>query len=260
MRKSGKDIPEAFRDYAKIYDIIYSKKDYRKECLYLDRIFHRYAGILVKDILDVACGTGNHAINLAGIGYRIFCQDISRRMLKEANRKCSQLKNVKMLGCFPMQKFSHPQKFDACVAMFSSVDYLLKISQLKKAFKNIFSCLKAGGVFIFDFWNADCVVKNLLPYKQGVFISGKKKVIRVSQAKLDKANKIANIDYACLYFDNGQIKAIIKEKHHMKYHNINSMLKLVESCGFKLAGVFPFMKIGHKVRPSDWNISVVAVK
>lgn len=253
-------MPKIFGDYAKIYDIIYSKKNYRKECLYLDRIFRKYSRIPVRDVLDVACGTGNHAINLAGIGYRVFCQDISSEMLKEAICKCSGFKKVKIIGCFAMQKFCHNQEFDACVAMFSSVDYLLKISQLKKAFENIFSCLKAEGVFTFDFWNADCVVKTFSPYKRRVFTFGKRKVIRISQTKLNRASKIANIDYTCYYFDKGQIKTIIKEKHRMKYHRISSMLRLVESCGFEVAGVFPFMKMGHKVKSLDWNISVVAVK
>jgi hypothetical protein len=144
--------------------------------------------------------------------------------------------------------------------MFSSVDYLLKINQLKLAFKNIYSCLKPGGIFTFDFWNADCVEKSFSPYKKDIFISGEKKVIRVSQTKLNKKSKIANISYTCYYFDKRRAKALIKEKHHLKYHKISSMLKLVKLCGFKVAGIFPFMKIGHRVKNSDWNISIAAVK
>ncbi|MFA5357168.1 MAG: class I SAM-dependent methyltransferase [Candidatus Omnitrophota bacterium] len=253
-------MPEVFRDYSRIYDIIYRKKDYCKECRYLDRIFRRYTRIPVKDILDVACGTGNHAVSLSAMGYRVFGQDISKGMLKEARRKCAGDKNIRIIGSFPMQKFCHSRKFDACVAMFSSVDYILKIGQLRRAFKNIFSCLKPGGIFTFDFWNADCVTRSFSPYKRGVFICGNKKVERVSRTGLDKAKMIANIGYTCRYYDNGDFKATITEKHLMKYHDIKSMLKLVESCGFRVAGVFPFMKIGYKVRHSDWNISVVAVK
>lgn len=253
-------MPEAFRDYARVYDIIYRKKDYRKECLYLDRVFRRYAGIPVKDVLDVACGTGNHAIRLAVMGYRVFGQDISKSMLKEARRKCLGLKNIKITGCFAMEKFLSTRKFDACVAMFSSVDYILKINMLKRAFKNIYACLKPGGVFTFDFWNADCVVKNFSTHKQGVFVSDAGKVVRLSKTSLDKAKMVANIDYTCRYFDNGHLKAVIRERHCMKYYKIRPMLKLLESCGFRVAGIFPFMKMGRKARQSDWNISIVAVK
>lgn len=252
-------MPKVFNDYAKIYDVIYSSKDYGKECLYLDKIFKKYASFPVKNILDVACGTGNHAFKLAGMGFKVFGQDISKVMLKQAKLKCAAHPQIKIIGCFAMQKFCHTQKFDACVAMFSSVDYLLKINQLKKAFKNIYNCLKQGGVFTFDFWNKDCVIKNFSPFKQNTFICGDKKVIRISQAELDKRSSLL-INYTCYYFVKEKLEAVIKEKHQMRYHQVSSMVELVESCGFEVKGVFPFMKIGKPVNSSEWNISIVACK
>lgn len=42
-------------------------------------------------ILDVGCGTGRHAIDLAQRGYKITGIDISRGMLKEAQRRASEV-------------------------------------------------------------------------------------------------------------------------------------------------------------------------
>jgi ubiquinone/menaquinone biosynthesis C-methylase UbiE len=51
--------------YAQYYDLIYKNKNYKKECDYLEKIFRKFLNKKPKTILDLACGTGSHAIILA---------------------------------------------------------------------------------------------------------------------------------------------------------------------------------------------------
>jgi len=157
-----------------------------------------------------------------------------------------------------MQDFSHKVAFDAVIAMFSSIDYLILPGEIKGALNNVRRCLRQGGVFTFDFWNRDCVLREYSPLKMNIFEHSERKVLRISETTLDRAKDIANIVYTCYYFEDGLRRAFIEERHQMKYYRIKDMIAVVEKCGFKVLGCFPFMKIGSKVGPRDWNISLAA--
>jgi 2-polyprenyl-3-methyl-5-hydroxy-6-metoxy-1,4-benzoquinol methylase len=250
---------KSFKDYARIFDVIYKDKNYTAECAFLNEIFRSYSKKPVQKVLDIACGTGNHIIPLAKMGFKVAAQDLSSDMLAVAKSKCSA-KNLKVdfLGCFPMQSFKHAKKFDAIIAMFSSIDYVLKPKELKRTLGNIRNCLKKDGLLVFDFWNKPCVDKYFTPYKRKVFLKGNEKVVRVSKTTLDKRGSIAKVNFSCDYYVRGKRVARIIELHRMKYYKISQMRKIVESSGYKVLGVFPFMHKDKKVTDKDWNISLVA--
>jgi len=70
--------------YADQYDLLYHDKDYEAECDLLEEVFRRYGQEPIKSILDLGCGTGNHAILLARRGYRVTGVDLSADMLAHA--------------------------------------------------------------------------------------------------------------------------------------------------------------------------------
>jgi len=249
-----------FKDYAKIFDIIYKDKQYQRECLFLERVFKRYSqGRRIREILDIACGTGNHSICLAERGFDVAAQDISPDMLRIAKRKCSNKSlKISFMGCFPMQQFNHKKKFDAVIAMFSSIDYVLKLKELKQAFINIRNCLRKKGLLVFDFWNKSSVEKNFTPYKRKMFREGNEKVIRISKTSLDVKASEAKVNFICDYLVNKKRVARINELHRVKYYDICHMQKILESCGFKVLGTFPFMSLDKKITDEDWNIGIVA--
>lgn len=250
---------EAFKDYAKIFDVIYKNKDYQAECDFLENIFKRYSRKPVRKILDIACGTGNHIIPLAERGFKIAAQDKSCDMLESAKRKCQNKKlKVSFIGCLPMQQFKSKEKFDAVIAMFSSIDYVLKLKELKQAFLNMRNCLKKDGLLVFDFWNRSCVDKSFMPYKRKVFQSQNEKIVRISKTSLNRKTSVATVNFICDYFVDKKLVAKINELHKLKYYDIRRMLRILESCGFRVLGAFPFMSWEKKISNQDWNISIVA--
>lgn len=250
---------KAFAEYAQIYDILYKEKDYDGECAFLKDIFKRYCRRQVKDILDVACGTGNHILPLASCGFSVAAQDISACMLKIARDKAKSSKlKIKFIGNRAMQDFKHDKEFDAVIAMFASIGYLTSFRDLRRALKNIRGCLRDGGIFIFDFWNKIAVRKYYMPHKENVYVDGNKKVIRVSDTILDNKNSVAKIRYKCTYFIKDKKKKAIDELHLMRYYTAKEVSDLLESCGFLVLDYFPFMHIGKRITEKTWNISMVA--
>lgn len=248
-----------FKKYAKIYDIIYRNKDYCGECDFLLKIFKRFLKSDGKDILDLSSGTGGHIIPLAKLGYNIFAQDASLDMLKIAKNKAKDYKNIKFIGCYPMQRFNHNQKFDIVITMFSSIDYVTRIKDLIRTLANVKKCLKPNGLFIFDFWNKQCVERSYSADKRNEYSSGQDKVVRISKTSLEKLKSIAKIRYTCQYFHKDKPLDSFQEIHRMRYHNISTMQSYLKSAGFEVLGCFPFGQMNSKIDlVKDWNISIVA--
>ncbi|MCM8765846.1 MAG: class I SAM-dependent methyltransferase, partial [Candidatus Omnitrophica bacterium] len=171
--------------YARYYDLIYKDKNYEEECDYLEEIFKKFLKRRPKTILDLACGTGGHAIPLSKRGYRVTGIDISEPMIKIAQEKARKEKlNIKFYQS-KMQEFKLNKKFDCAIAMFSAIDYLTDYFELKRALENISQHLKKDGLFIFDFWNGFAVLDHYSPQRIKIIQDKKIKIKRIAKTKID---------------------------------------------------------------------------
>ena len=131
--------------YSKIYDIIYSDKNYNDEVTYIHDILKKYQS---KTILDLGCGTGIHSHKLSKLGYDVLCVDKSINMLKQAiNHKN---KNKYIQGNITNIRIS--KKFDSIISLFHVLNYLEDYQKLLLTFNTVKIHLKKGGIFIFDVW------------------------------------------------------------------------------------------------------------
>jgi len=80
-----------WNELAKHYDEIYYWKNYRKESEKIHRIIKKYKKTKGREILDVACGTGNH-IQFLKRHYKITGIDLNQVMLRQARKKISKIK------------------------------------------------------------------------------------------------------------------------------------------------------------------------
>src|SRR6185369_9558620 len=73
-----------FDVYAAFYDLLYKDKDYKGESEYIDQLIAKFSQ---KDksktsLLDLACGTGKHLLELSSKGYASLSgSDISKSMI-----------------------------------------------------------------------------------------------------------------------------------------------------------------------------------
>ncbi|WP_350344495.1 methyltransferase domain-containing protein [Proteinivorax tanatarense] len=110
-------------------------------------------------VLDLACGTGSLAINLARNGFNVKGIDISTEMIEVANLKKNSIKGVE----FKVDNMLNPdinRKVDIITCAFDSVNYLLNSSDVRKMFNSSFELLHPGGRFIFDFNTEKAYRKN----------------------------------------------------------------------------------------------------
>jgi len=76
--------------YAGVYDALCHNKGYAAERHLIERVFKNHGRNAVWSVLDLVCGTGNHAVPSAARGYEVVAIHCSDEMLGQA-RKLRQL-------------------------------------------------------------------------------------------------------------------------------------------------------------------------
>jgi SAM-dependent methyltransferase len=112
-------------------------------------------------VLDVACGTGMHAVALAQRGRSVVGADLSAGMIEQA-RANAAAKEVDVR--FEVAGFGHLAQqlggtnFDAVLCLGNSLPHLLNQSELANALVDMAACLRAGGLLLIQNRNFDAVL------------------------------------------------------------------------------------------------------
>jgi 2-polyprenyl-3-methyl-5-hydroxy-6-metoxy-1,4-benzoquinol methylase len=143
---------ELFTDYAKSYD----KESFTKGTVgEVDFIEQEIGCDKAKTILDIGCGTGRHAIELAKRGYKVTGIDLSESQLQRAREKAKiEGVNVTFLKKDARDfHFKHP--FDLVIMLCEGAFSLMETDEMNfKILENAEKALKSGGKFIFTTLNA----------------------------------------------------------------------------------------------------------
>ena len=148
-----------FQSYAHYYDVLYSEKDYAAECDFLESILGKYSDKATKTILDLGCGTGDHALTLGARGYEITGVDMSSEMLEIGRRKAEKKGVDIQFYEGDIREIALNQKFDAAISMFAVMSHQVTNKDLISAFKAASRHLKRNGLFIFDIWFGPAVLR-----------------------------------------------------------------------------------------------------
>ena len=145
------------KKYSDIYNILYKKKNYKKEARYISKIIKNFNKKSTNaSILDLGCGTGIHAIELNKLGYNVTGLDQSAHMISIAKKLNHNNENFFINK--NITKFKYINKFDAVISMFAVIGYLTSNVDLLSTFKNSYNSLNKNGVFSFDCWNGSAVL------------------------------------------------------------------------------------------------------
>jgi SAM-dependent methyltransferase len=214
-----------FSSSAEYYDLIYSTlKDYSAEVKQIVSLLRRLHP-QCESILDVACGTGEHARLLAAEGFKVDGLDLDPSLLRIARQKHS--------GRFfeaDMSDFHFAQRYDAVLCLFSSIGYLLTLDRVAQALKCFREHLAPRGVILVEPWfqpgglDTTRVSRNVAE-SEGV------RVTRVSRVEVDDRLSRLYFDYE-IYDSTGTRCA--SEIHQLGLFTTAEMLEQFHKAGLEV--------------------------
>jgi len=119
-----------------------------------------------RQVLDLACGPGRHAAQLADRGARVVGLDLSLPLLARARMRTHRI--VPMVRADMRQLPFGPASFDMVVNLFTSFGYFAEDAQHQAVATAAAALLRPGGAFVLDFFNAAAVRQALIPREERV--------------------------------------------------------------------------------------------
>jgi len=139
-----------FDRIAEYYDVLHDDVDYLAECLLLEKVFSGFLRRQPASLLDLGCGTGNHALILAKGGYRVTGIDSSAGMLRVARAKARSQSNLVFVRA-DMRRFDLGRSFDAAICMDGAFTHLLTERDILAHLRKVRRHLNTEGIYVFEF-------------------------------------------------------------------------------------------------------------
>lgn len=179
-----------FDHSAELYDLIYlAFKDYRSECAQVAQLL-RGMNPQAISVLDVACGTGEHARLLAEAGFAADGLDINETFLRIARGKHPTGRFFRGDMC----DFQLPQRYDVVICLFSSIGYVVTLERLAQAFRCFRQHLAPTGIVLIEPWFPPGVLDPNRTWRNSAS-AGELKVERVARITLEPRVSRLHFDY-----------------------------------------------------------------
>jgi SAM-dependent methyltransferase len=117
-------------------------------------------------VLDLACGPGRHAAQLAARGARVVGLDLSLPLLARARTRGGGAMTV--VRADMRQLPFRAGTFDLVVNLFTSFGYFAEDAQHQAVLADAAALLHPGGAFMLDYLNATAVRQHLVPREERV--------------------------------------------------------------------------------------------
>ena len=101
-----------------------------------------------RTLIDLACGTGSHAVLQAHGGTHVIGIDLSAAMLRQAQIRAAG-RPIDFIES-DMRTFDTHKPVDAVTCLYASLNHLLDSADLTRTFIRVAAHLRPGGVFVFD--------------------------------------------------------------------------------------------------------------
>jgi SAM-dependent methyltransferase len=242
------------RDYAAAYDDLYQDKDYVAETDLIERVFELYGQRRVRRVLDLGCGTGGHAVELAQRGYEVVGVDRSPDMLEHARARGSSARFE--LG--EIATLDLGETFDAVLMMFAVLGYQVGNADLQAALATVRRHLHETGLFFCDFWYGPAVLAERPSERVKVIDTAQGQVIRVATGELDTRHDQCLVRYHVWRIEHGRVSAEVREQHPMRYFFELELDLLLAEAGLELVRLGAFPDLEAEPSERTWNVALVA--
>jgi SAM-dependent methyltransferase len=212
-----------FSASAEFYDLIYSTfKDYAGETAQIAALL-RQLNPSCQTVLDVACGTGEHAKRLAALGFDVDGVDLDPAFVRIAQQKHAPGRFFEA----DMSDFHIPFRYDAVLCLFSSIGYLKTLDRVVRALACFREHLAPGGVIVVEPWFPPGVLDTARVTRNTGEANGVR-VSRVCRVEVDDRLSRLNFDYE---IEEGGLTRHASEVHELGLFTVEEMTQAFQDAG-----------------------------
>lgn len=249
--------------YAQYYDLLYANKDYHGEAAFV-------AGALRKQelaagaLLELGCGTGNHAAHLARTGYSVTGIDSSSTMLEQASQRRAAMPDpLQQRLAFAVgdaRSYRCASEFDAVISLFHVFSYQTSNPDLAAAFETAAVHLRPGGVLLFDFWYGPAVLAIRPETRVRRLENERIRVLRIAESTLMENDNTVEVAFTVLVEDKATgEREELKERHLMRYLFLPEIDRYLEGVGMQRLAAGEWLN-DATLSTRSWSGYVVAKK
>jgi 2-polyprenyl-3-methyl-5-hydroxy-6-metoxy-1,4-benzoquinol methylase len=245
---------ELFTDYAKTYDQEAFTKGTLQEVGFIEKEIRKDKRIR---ILDVGCGTGRHAIELARRGYAVTGLDLSPSQLERAGEKARAAGVSVAFIRKDARRFDFHGRFGLVIMLCEGGFSLMETDAMNfRILENCAKSLRKGGKLIFTTLNALYpLVTSLKAILNEGAVGTKTSAITFDVATLREHSVMEAVD------DNGKKKTL---RCSERFYVPSELTWMLTTLGFRKVEVFggTIGKFSRKTKPSpnEFELLVVAEK
>ncbi|MBL7716430.1 MAG: class I SAM-dependent methyltransferase [Bdellovibrionales bacterium] len=217
-----------------LYDEIYTRmKNYREEAEKVQTWIQKFKPD-AKTLLDVACGTAEHARFLKA-QYKIDGLDISKNFVEAAIKKNPECRYFHG----DMIDFKLDDRYDVIICLFSSIGYVVTEARLRQTIRNFASHLNPGGILLVEPWFSPDRWKPGAPFMVNV----NEPLLKVARMNITTTTD-DGASYMKMHYLVGTPKGVqhFTEEHTLGLFTVDQMKSAFEAAGLQVqfdeAGIF----------------------
>jgi SAM-dependent methyltransferase len=202
-----------------------TRQQIAKQCDFIEKRLGLKPGAT---LLDVACGLGQHVVELTARGYASVGVDLSLAMLSRASEE-AQARGMRINFLHAdMRDLSFESNFDAVTCLGTSLGYFDDETN-RKVMERLLRSLKPGGVLLLDVVNRDHVIRsqpNLIWFEGDGCVCMEESEFNFFTSRLHVKRTVI--------LDNGRQ---VENEYSLRLYSLHELGQLLNASGFRVSEV-----------------------
>ena len=246
--------------HARHYDLVYADKPYEREARWVAGLLGAGVAPPPGTLLDLACGTGRHALELATLGWDVTGVDYSPELLERAADNAAARGLPATWVCQDMRELDvDGAPFDAVTCLFDSIGYPQDNEGIVRTLAGACRHLAPHGRFVVEFLHAAAMLRHATPTRVRRFATDDGgTLMRISESSVDAARGVLDVDYELLQLRADGSFARLRERQANRFFAVEEMRALLTLAGLEAERFLPAYEDAANIDDSTWHVVAIA--